>query len=53
MITYIFPFLAPLYEPQVVAAAVLLMLIGVYLMAYGFPFFTVTMAMTGFLLGCK
>ncbi|CAO3633290.1 unnamed protein product [Mucor hiemalis] len=41
----------PLYEPQVIAAAVLLMVIGVYLMAYGFPFFIVTMAMTGFLLG--
>ncbi|KAI9255375.1 hypothetical protein EDC94DRAFT_523955, partial [Helicostylum pulchrum] len=41
----------PRYEPNVIAMAILLMVIGVFLMFMGFPFFIVTMALTGLLVG--
>ncbi|KAG2232181.1 hypothetical protein BDF21DRAFT_407551 [Thamnidium elegans] len=41
----------PKFEPQVMAVAILLMVIGVFLMIMGFPFFIVTMAFTGLLIG--
>ncbi|ORE06984.1 hypothetical protein BCV72DRAFT_206342, partial [Rhizopus microsporus var. microsporus] len=36
---------------QAITTAVLLMMVGVYFMAAGFPLFTVTMGMVGFVLG--
>ncbi|KAI7872629.1 uncharacterized protein EV154DRAFT_556467 [Mucor mucedo] len=41
----------PKYEPQIVAAGALLMTLGLFMMLMGFPFFIVTMAITGLLLG--
>ncbi|CEG65730.1 hypothetical protein RMATCC62417_02451 [Rhizopus microsporus] len=38
---------------QVITAAVLFMVVGVYFMAAGFPLFTVTMGMVGFVLGAS
>lgn len=43
----------PLFQPQVLVVAILLMVIGLFLMLMGFPFFIVTMAFTGLLIGCK
>ncbi|KAK4519119.1 uncharacterized protein ATC70_009350 [Mucor velutinosus] len=41
----------PLFEPQVIAAGVLLIIAGTYLLVYGFPMFRITMAVIGFIFG--
>ncbi|OAD05300.1 hypothetical protein MUCCIDRAFT_80391 [Mucor lusitanicus CBS 277.49] len=41
----------PLFEPQVIAAGVLLIIAGTYLLVYGFPMFRVTVAVIGFIFG--
>ncbi|CAO3620018.1 unnamed protein product [Mucor fragilis] len=41
----------PLFEPQVIAAGVLLIVAGTYLLVYGFPMFRITVAVVGFIFG--
>ncbi|KAL9560054.1 hypothetical protein MBANPS3_000119 [Mucor bainieri] len=41
----------PQFEPQVIAAGVLLIVAGVYLLVYGFPMFRITVAVVGFIFG--
>ncbi|CAO0800259.1 unnamed protein product [Mucor circinelloides] len=41
----------PLFEPQVIAAGVLLIFVGTYLLVYGFPLFRITVAVIGFIFG--
>lgn len=43
----------PLFEPQVIAAGVLLIVAGTYLLVYGFPMFRITVAVVGFIFGGK
>jgi hypothetical protein len=43
----------PQFEPQVIAAGVILIVFAVYLLVAGFLFFRITMIVTGLLLGCK
>jgi hypothetical protein len=43
----------PQFEPQIIAAGVILIVFAVYLMVGGFMFFRITMLVTGLLVGCK